>query len=549
MARKVFLGLLLAVIVLTPMTIAYGRKPAKFTRLVSSGDTIAGKVLRTVYYPSINNSGDVVFRGDFPVESGIFGLDRLYVASGDTIGGKLIEHVSYPAINDEGYLVFRGSCSGSTEGGIFTPTERLVFVGDTIDGKTLKEVVTKPAINDAGNLVFWARYFYYENGIYHSGAGIFDRQSFLLYGAGTIGGKYFSTIGGISINDNDPEDLVFSGVDVARNESSIFTPDTVLVASGDTIAGLTLSNAYSPSINDSGEPVFIGTFGGSGLFTRHGLLVRTIDAVDGKVVNTLVGCSINDSGDVVVSLGFRDNSNGIYLTNIHRPIADAGPDRALPWQDDCMGLTQVQLDGSESFVPDGTQLTYEWSAPENVLLDDPTSPTPSGLFPCGPSLLTLTVYGENGEVDCDDVLVTVQDTVPPVLVCTTDEIALWPPDHRMEEVMIYVVASDNCTDPGALELTCMVSSNEPDDAHGDGEFTGDVDTGGGGQDAFSAPVSVPLIFDEVTGIYWGSVRLRAERDGGETGRVYSVVCNVQDAQGNPNTASCVVVVPHDRRKN
>jgi hypothetical protein len=279
------------------------------------------------------------------------------------------------------------------------------------------------------------------------------------------------------------------------------------------------------------------------------LLVHTGDTIDGKVVNALVGCSINDDGDVVVALGFTDNSNGIYLANIHLPIADAGLDRTVPWQDDWMGLTQVQLDGSESFVPDGTGFTYEWSAPETVLLDDPTSPTPFGLFPCGPSLLTLTVYGENGEMDCDDVLVTVQDTIPPVLVCTTDEIALWPPDHGMVEVMIYVVASDNCTDPGALDLSCTVSSNEPDDVNGDGEFSGDVDVGGGGQDAFSAPVFVPLMFDELAGIYWGTVRLRAERDGSETGRAYSIVCNVQDAEGNPNSASCVVVVPHDRRKN
>jgi hypothetical protein len=44
----------------------------------------------------------------------------------------------------------------------------------------------------------------------------------------------------------------------------------------------------------------------------------------------------------------------------------------------------------------------------------------------------------------------------------------------------------------------------------------------------------------------GTVQLRAEWDGNEGGRIYSFVCNVGDFSGNTNTASCVVIVPHDR---
>jgi hypothetical protein len=61
-------------------------------------------------------------------------------------------------------------------------------------------------------------------------------------------------------------------------------------------------------------------------------------------------------------------------------------------------------------------------------------------------------------------------------------------------------------------------------------------------------VTVDLGFDSATDAYVGTVELRAERCGNGAGRVYSVACEVTDSSGNIGAASCVVVVPHDRRK-
>lgn len=222
------------------------------------------------------------------------------------------------------------------------------------------------------------------------------------------------------------------------------------------------------------------------------------------------------------------------------PIADAGPDQTV----DCTGrLTEVALDGAASFDPDVDTLEYEWSA-AGVVFDDPSSPTPTGLFPVGPTLVTLTVTDGKGGVATDDVLIRVQDVQPPVVLCTTDIVSLWPADHKMVNVAISVQASDVCVSPEHLLVNCTVSSSEPDDGAGDGSSIGDVN----GFDGYTRPVEVALTYDASAGCYIGSVALRAERDGGQLGRMYSIVTQVMDTSLNSATASCVVVVPHDKRK-
>ena len=114
---------------------------------------------------------------------------------------------------------------------------------------------------------------------------------------------------------------------------------------------------------------------------------------------------------------------GVYQASCNQsPVADAGDDIVIECSD---ATTSVQLDGSLSWDPDGDPLEFEWSVPEGsgAILVDPTSPSPVGVFPVGPTLVTLTVSDGNGGIAVDDVLVTVVDTTPPVLVCSTDKIA------------------------------------------------------------------------------------------------------------------------------
>lgn len=210
----------------------------------------------------------------------------------------------------------------------------------------------------------------------------------------------------------------------------------------------------------------------------------------------------------------------------------------------------VTLDGSATDADDPpANLVFQWFVSDaSVILDDPSSPTPTGLFPVGITMATLSVADGRGGIDVHDALITVVDTTPPELLCTTDRAMLWPPNHQMVPVRIVIVATDACAEPSdILPVTVRVSSSERDDApgNGDGNTCGDVD----GRDGYLAPVDVThrFLYRADLGAWVGTVKLRAERAGNGPGRKYTVDVQAVDSQGNLAVTSCVVIVPHDRR--
>ena len=113
------------------------------------------------------------------------------------------------------------------------------------------------------------------------------------------------------------------------------------------------------------------------------------------------------------------------------------------------------------------------------------------------------------------------DTVPPTIhQVTPSETMLWPPNHQMVPVTFEVIATDNRS-----LVTCGVtgvSSSEPVLGRGAGRTSPDWTIDG------------PL-----------AVSLRAEREGGGSGRVYTVAISCNDEAGNTTAASTTVVVAHD----
>jgi len=222
-----------------------------------------------------------------------------------------------------------------------------------------------------------------------------------------------------------------------------------------------------------------------------------------------------------------DNDDAMFTPN-QPPIADAGEDQVI--EQDSLGGASVTLDGSGSSDPDGDPLTYSWTWTGDSAIGE----SPIISLPLGATTITLVV--NDGTVDSapDTVIITVQDTTPPEIILSDEQIVLWPPNHKYRTIEIaeccVISVTDICDADVDIDdvVITSVSSDEPenDPGTGDGNTVNDI-----------------IIKDSQT------VDLRAERQGNGNGRVYTINFEVTDASGNTQTGSCTVWVVHDQMPN
>jgi hypothetical protein len=277
------------------------------------------------------------------------------------------------------------------------------------------------------------------------------------------------------------------------------------------------------------------------------------------------------------------------------PTANAGPDQNLICNAACQG--EVHLDASGSTDPDKDELTYEWSGPfgtvagavadvlvprgthtitlkvtdpagessEDTLVVtavDVTAPTlvaPASItvsqgaacgltpvslaaatatdacgpttvasdapaaFPVGSTVVTFTATDSSGNVSTASATVTVVDTTAPSIDSVTpNTTTLWPPNHQMVPVTVSWTFTD-CDATTACQIV-SVASSEPANSIGDG----------------NTEVDYEIVSNN-------TVRLRAERQGPNAGRVYTITVRCTDAAGNSTDRTTTVTVPHDQR--
>jgi uncharacterized protein len=163
--------------------------------------------------------------------------------------------------------------------------------------------------------------------------------------------------------------------------------------------------------------------------------------------------------------------------------------------------------------------TTEWhiNADEPDVLDYDTSFKPAAVD----ALYEANAYRSS---DHDPVLVGLSlcENVDPTLQVSASPNLLRPPNHRYVTVQATVSASDNEDPDPEVELV-SVTSNEPDDGEDDGNTVDDI-----------------VIVDDDT------FRLRAERSGTGSGRIYTITYRATDDCGNTTVQSAAVSVPVGR---
>jgi uncharacterized repeat protein (TIGR01451 family) len=140
--------------------------------------------------------------------------------------------------------------------------------------------------------------------------------------------------------------------------------------------------------------------------------------------------------------------------------------------------------------------------------------------------LTYTASDTSGNTSTATRIVNVVDTSGPTITLNGQNITLWPPNHKYRTVNVsdlVASASDSCDSSVNLSKVFIskVTSDEAENSAGDGNTLNDI-----------------VIAANCT-----SVQLRAERDGGGNGRVYTITFKVRDAAGNVATKTAQVKVP------
>jgi sugar lactone lactonase YvrE len=315
------------------------------------------------------------------------------------------------------------------------------------------------------------------------------------------------------------------------------------------------------------------------------------------------GIAVDSAGNVYVGDTNNDRVQKFGPAVATPPTANAGPDQTV----ECAGATtSVTLNGSASAAGSGTINSYSWS--EGATLLGTGSPL-SVMLPAGSHTITLTVTDTGGGSDTDDVIVNIADTTAPVInvtapnpmtvechttftdpgatatdACagslpvtssgTVDEntpgpytitytatdgthtatatrtvnvvdtsgptitinpnqqMSLWPANHKYQTVTVtdfVLSASDACdsTVNRSKVYIVKITSDEIENGNGDGNTSDDIVIAPGCK----------------------SAQLRAEREGGGDGRVYTITFKVVDAAGNFATATATVTVPKSQGGN
>jgi hypothetical protein len=302
--------------------------------LVRTGDVVDGKTLTSVSSVAINRLGTVAFIGGFAGGSGIFADSKLLVQTGDVINGQIVFNFYRGiSINPKGDVTFEAGTGPSYPSGqsiVFVPSSDapriLASTGDVISGKTLSGVGT-PVIDGHGRVAFRGEF---QNDADPNDTGVVsvnpasdatpdvwietgsvvDEQTISVFGFPAGYAPHNSVITTANFNGG-------SGIfDVAHNHAADPGNSHLLVSTGSTIGGQTLTRVGLVTINRRGDAAFYGYFnGGSGIFTPSDLLVKTGDIVGSGTLTSILlnSTAYNTNGEIAFAASLSDGSKAIVI--------------------------------------------------------------------------------------------------------------------------------------------------------------------------------------------------------------------------------------------
>jgi len=284
---------------------------------------------------------------------------------------------------------------------------------------------------------------------------------------------------------------------------------TALVLLGQTYAGEDLFSFTSPNTNPVSQ------------FTRTSSTTAVVTGIpagtDLSITKSGPNGSVLSGSDITYQLTVTNNgtttATNVTVTDVLPPEATFKSCNATAGGT-CGGSANNRT-VSFSSLPGGSSATIDLVATVNCPLPDGSTVSN------GASVTAVTPDPNMGNNVTPTVTTGISNPPPVIDGASADKTELWPPNHKFVDVAVAYSITDNC---GPVVTTLSVTSNEPVDGLGDGDTSPDWE-----------------IVDN------HHVRLRAERAGKGSGRIYVITIVATDSAGQSSSKTLAVTVPANQR--